>query len=140
MRLVLAVALAGCQSPPPKCITVDTSCTAAYVPNFHDIYVNTLQNGCGSTNSGCHSFAGHAGGMSFADEATAYAALLAPRSVIDPSRPRVMPGDPACSLVVVRTDSPGASYQMPPPPGQAIGSGERCAIIQWVLAGAGSGM
>lgn len=139
-RVLVALALAGCPSSlPPQCITVDTSCAPGYVPNFHNIYTNTIASSCGPTNSSCHSTAGNAGGMSFADEATAYAALLAPKSKIDPSRPRLVPGNPACSLVVVRVDSPGASYQMPPPPGDPIMSGERCAIIQWIANGAGSG-
>jgi len=135
-----ALAIAGCTSKPPQCITVDTSCAPSYVPTFHNIYTNTIQLSCGPTNSSCHSTSFHAGGMSFADEATAYAALLAPKSTIDPSRPRLVAGDPACSLLVVRTDSPGEWYQMPQPPSQPIGSGERCAIIQWIGSGAGSGM
>jgi hypothetical protein len=36
--------------------------------------------------------------------------------------------------MIVRTDSPGASYQMPP--GDPLGVAERCALIQWVRAGA----
>ena len=45
-------------------------------------------------------------------------------------RPRVSPGDAACSLMIVRTDSPGADYQMPP--GDPLSEPERCALIQWV--------
>ena len=63
--------------------------------------------------------------MSFEDEAHAYAALLAGR---------VVAGDPACSTMIVRTDSPGASYQMPP--GDPLSEPKRCALIQWVAAGA----
>jgi len=48
-----------------------------------------------------------------------------------------MPGNPGCSLMIVRTDSPGASYQMPP--GDPLSEPERCALIQWVLAGAPAG-
>jgi hypothetical protein len=138
--MLVALALAGCSgSVPPKCVTVDTSCAASYVPNFHNIYTNTITSSCGVLNSSCHSAANHAGGMSFVDEATAYAALLAPKSTIDPSRPRLVAGNPACSLVVVRVDSPG-QWQMPPPPGDQITPGERCAFIQWIANGAGSGM
>ena len=63
--------------------------------------------------------------MSFEDEAHAFAALRAGR---------VVPGDPGCSKLIVRTDSPGASYQMPP--GDPLREAERCALIQWVQAGA----
>ena len=55
-------------------------------------------------------------------------------SSIDPSRARVVPGNAACSLVIVRTDSPGTDYQMPK--GDPLTKEESCALIQWVQAGA----
>jgi hypothetical protein len=111
-------------------------CQPGYVPTFDNVYANTLNMSCGNTNSSCHSAAGHMAGLSFADEPTAYAGLLA-ASTIDPSRNRVDPGNAACSLMIVRTDSPGASYQMPI--GPALTEVERCALIQWVQAGAMDG-
>jgi hypothetical protein len=118
--------LAGCmQDPPPECIAVNTTCAPLYQPTFDNIYNMTLRDTCGSARASCHSAIGRSGGMSFEDESHAYAALLAGR---------VMPGDPGCSKMVVRTSSPGASYQMPP--GDPIGEAERCALIQWVQAGA----
>jgi hypothetical protein len=124
---VLAIAaLAGCTAdPPPSCITVDTSCATQYAPTFDNVYTMTLKKTCGSTLSSCHSAAGKQGGMSFETEQRAYDALLAGR---------VMPGNPGCSKMIVRTDSPGADYQMPP--GDPLMAGERCALIQWVAAGA----
>ena len=47
---------------------------------------------------------------------------------------RVKPGDAACSEFVVRVDSPGKDYQMPP--GDPLTPEERCALIQWVQMGA----
>lgn len=121
--------LAGCPSdPPPPCITVDTTCAPLYAPTFDNVYTMTLKNTCGSQLSSCHSAAGRQGGMSFQDESHAYAALLAGR---------VQPGNPGCSKMIVRTGSPGASYQMPP--GDPLGDPERCALIQWIQAGAPSG-
>jgi hypothetical protein len=111
--------------PPPDCIAVNTSCAPLYQPTFHNIYTMTLRDTCGSTNASCHSAIGRSGGMSFADEASAYAALTAGR---------VKPDDPSCSKMVVRTSSPGTPYQMPP--GDPLGEAERCALIQWVQAGA----
>ncbi|HEX4418294.1 MAG TPA: c-type cytochrome domain-containing protein [Kofleriaceae bacterium] len=127
---VLATApLAGCTSDaPPDCITVDTSCAPLYAPTFDNVYAMTLKNTCGSQLTSCHSAAGHQGGMSFQDEDHAYAALLAGR---------VKPGNPGCSLMIVRTSSPGAAYQMPP--GDPLSEQERCALIQWVQAGAPMG-
>ena len=123
---LVAIALVGCASdPPPSCITVDTSCAPLYAPTFDNVYAMTLKNTCGSDRSSCHSAAGKQGGMSFEDASHAYAALLAGR---------VVPGDPGCSKMIVRTDSPGAAYQMPP--GDPLTPAERCALIQWVQAGA----
>src|SRR5438874_3086250 len=103
----LAGALAGCGTdPPPACITVDTACAPLYTPTFDNIYAMTLRDTCGSQNaSSCHSAVGMQGGMTFQDQQHAFDALRAGR---------VVPGNPGCSKVVVRTDSPGAPYQMPP--------------------------
>jgi hypothetical protein len=127
-----AGALAGCPpDPPPSCISVDTSCAPLYAPTFDNIYTRTLRDSCGSQRVSCHSAAGRQGGMTFEDEQHAFDALRAGR---------VMPGDPGCSKMIVRTDSPGASYQMPP--GDPLSEAERCVLIQWVKAGAlgGSGL
>ena len=67
------------------------------------------------------------------DAQTAYEHLLAP-SRDDPSRTRVVPGDAACSPLVVRTGMPGAGYQMPP--GDALTPQERCAVALGVAMGA----
>lgn len=131
---VVVVLLAGCPSePPPACITVDTTCAPAYVPTFANVYKNTLSVSCGSDNSSCHSATGRQAGLSFEDQATAYAGLTA-KSQLDPTRFRVVPGDPACSLLIVRTDSPGKDYQMPK--GDPLDPATRCALLQWVQAGA----
>ena len=47
---------------------------------------------------------------------------------------RVKPNDPSCSEFIVRTDSPGTDYQMPP--GDPLRPEERCALIKWVDMGA----
>ncbi|MEO8842347.1 MAG: hypothetical protein ABI591_08835 [Kofleriaceae bacterium] len=134
MRWMLLLVLAGCPgTPPPACITVDASCAAGYQPTFHNVYQNTLVPDCSMT-SACHSESGHQANLSFGgDEASAYAALMA-NSSIDPSRARVVAGNAACSLLIVRTDSPGTDYQMPK--GAALTEPESCALIQWVQAGA----
>jgi hypothetical protein len=100
---------------------------------FDNVYNNTVQNGCGTLNASCHSDVGHQGGMSLFGEANAYQALLA-TSTLDPPRPRVEPGNPACSLMIVRVEGVGQPYQMPP--GDPLSAPERCALVQWVLAGA----
>jgi hypothetical protein len=124
--IVVATTLAGCPSdPPPSCITVDTTCAPLYSPTFDNVYTMTLRDSCGSDRVSCHSREGQKGGMSFEDEQHAYDALLAGR---------VKAGNPQCSLMIVRTDSPGTDYQMPP--GDALEAPERCSLVQWVAAGA----
>ena len=138
LSLVVLAALAGCPSEttPPACITVDTTCAPGYVPTFSNVYKNTIVPKCSMT-SACHDTSGHQGGLSLGDgEDAAYTALLA-SSTIDPSRKRVVPGDPACSLLIVRTASPGTSYQMPK--GDPLSEVESCALLQWVEAGAMAG-
>ncbi len=123
---MLALASAGCPSDdPPACTEVDLTCAPLYVPTFDNVYANTLSDGCGSQRVSCHSAAGKKGGMSFEDPETAHAALLAGR---------VTAGDPSCSEMIVRVTSVGESFQMPP--GSALPEAERCALIQWVQAGA----
>ena len=124
--MVLALLVAGCPGgDQPACVDVDLTCNPLYVPTFDNVYENTLKNGCGSARVSCHSAAGHQGGMSFEDPATAHAALLAGR---------VIPGDASCSVMIVRTSSPGTSYEMPP--SAPLSQAERCALIQWVQNGA----
>jgi hypothetical protein len=134
MRWMLLLVLAGCpETPPPACITVDTSCAPGYQPTFDNVYQNTLIPKCSMTSS-CHSIEGHQANLSLGgDEASAYAALMA-NSSIDSSRARVVPSNAACSLFIVRTDSPGTDYQMPK--GDPLTKEESCALIQWVQAGA----
>ena len=126
MYLAAALLLGACTEPPPVCTTVaiDPTCAPLYTPTFDEVYARTLKTGCGSIRNSCHSANGD-GGMSLADPATAYASLL---------NGRVMPGDPTCSEMIVRTHGLGTDYQMPP--GGALGASERCALVRWVAAGA----
>jgi hypothetical protein len=122
-----ALALAGCPSEdePPMCITVDVGCAPLYSPTFTNVYNMTIKGSCGTTNSSCHSAAGMKGGLSFADEQTAFDGLTAGR---------VTAGNPGCSEFVVRTSSPGTDYGMPP--GSSIPVAARCSLLLWVQNGA----
>lgn len=123
----LACALAGCPGgeAPPECTTVDTACAPLYPPTFTNVYNMTLKNGCGSNNNSCHSARGASGGLSFADEQTAYDGLL---------NGRVKAGDPGCSEFVVRTSTIGKDYTMPPD--STIPEAARCSLLLWVNNGA----
>jgi hypothetical protein len=129
VAMLAAPLLASCTSdPPPACVVVDAICAPLYAPTFDNVYAMTLQTTCGSGRAACHSAAGAQGGMAFDTKQHAYDALLAGR---------VTPNDPGCSKLIVRTSSPGAAYQMPP--GDPLNQAERCALIQWVQAGAPAG-
>jgi hypothetical protein len=127
-RLLLVVCLlaAGCEEPPPACKMVDTSCSPGYVPTFPNVYNNTIKGSCGTDDSSCHSASGRAGGLSMATMDDAFANLH--------QLGLVKAGDASCSEMIVRTDSPGKDYQMPP--GDPLSPEERCALIQWVQMGA----
>ncbi len=126
--LVPVVLLGGCPSdePPPMCTTtaLDLACAPQYMPTFTNVFDNTLKMDCGSGRNSCHSANGD-GDMSLADPDSAYNSLL---------NGRVIPGDPACSELIVRSHDVGTDYQMPP--GSPISTAERCALVQWVAAGA----
>jgi hypothetical protein len=137
--VVILLALAGCpQEQPPACITVDAVCNEGYVATFDNVYKDTLHTGtCGDDNNSCHTNAAHNGGLSFeADEPTVYASLMA-ASELDPSRQRVVPGNPGCSLLTVRTEGVGKDYQMPK--GDPLDAPTRCALVKWIAAGAMNG-
>lgn len=123
---VAAGALVGCPADePPECTTVDIACAPLYEATFTNVYQMTLKSGCGSERSACHSRTGRQGGMSFEDEDTAHAALLAGR---------VKPGDAACSEMIVRVVEDGHDWSMPP--GAPLIPAAQCSLIQWVQNGA----
>jgi hypothetical protein len=123
--LVLVALLAGCPEQPPACTTVETDCQELYMPTWDNVYSMTIAESCGSDRSSCHSDAGRKGGMTFADKDTSYTELL---------DGRVEPGNPGCSLMIVRVEGVGKDYQMPQ--GQALPAPERCSLLKWVEAGA----
>src|ERR1043165_3003220 len=127
MLLVVGVLAAGCEEPPPACKMIDTTCSPGYLPTFPNVYTYTIKGSCGTDDSSCHSASGRAGGLSMATMDEAYSGLLM-------GGPRVKPGDPSCSEMIVRTDSPGKDYQMPP--GDPLTPEARCALIQWAQMGA----
>jgi hypothetical protein len=134
--VVVALALAsgacgpGEEDPPLECIdpatpALDTSCMPLYPPTFDNIYNMTLRPKC--VGSGCHGGGGQGGlGMSTIDGA--YAELLEAEQL------RVVPGDPACSEMIIRTTASEQAIKMPP--GVSLLAAEKCALVQWVANGA----
>jgi len=129
LALALVVSACGGGTPPLECNTeVTETCATLYPPTFDNVYTMTLAPHCGSGARSCHSDAGMKGGMTFSTIDNAYASLL------EPGRDRVIPGDPMCSVMIIRTHSPDFSVKMPP--GSSLPAAEQCALVQWVAQGA----
>ncbi len=111
--------------PPARCTTVDTACTPTYEPSFDQIFSRVLRPTCAKGESTCHSSKGRQGGLSFEDADVAYGELM---------QSSVRAGDAACSELMVRLESDDPYERMPPP--AAIPEADRCAIVQWIQAGA----
>ena len=129
-RLVLlvlagATMLPGCHDP-LDCVPFDAGCPPLYPPTFDNAYDNTFQPKCAK--GGCHSGAAPKGGMDLSDRDGAYNAL------VDPTRTRVVPGDPGCSQIIERTTTTDSYYHMPP--GAMLLPTERCSLSLWVEGGA----
>jgi hypothetical protein len=124
----LAVAAAACSDDALACVDVTTECAPLYPPTFDNVFANTLDVKCGSDSASCHSDSGMAGGMSFATIDGAHAELL------EVGQARVIPGEPSCSLMIIRTHASDSSVLMPP--GARLSEAERCALVQWVAGGA----
>ena len=128
-----ALLAAGCDGDDStaNCLTgLTTACAPLYPPTFDNVYARTLAPTCAQPGTQCHGTAGVQGGLYFTTADDAFALLL---GEVD-GRPRVLPGDPSCSLLIERIFSTNPATAMPPK--SPLASGESCAIIQWINGGA----
>jgi hypothetical protein len=116
---------AGCPAG-DECALVEATCTPAYEPTFANVFDRTLVTSCGVEGSSCHSIDGRKAGLVFDEIDEAYDLLL---------DGRVEPGDAGCSEVVRRIESTSSGFKMPPG-SRRLSEGEKCAIEQWIAAGA----
>ncbi len=138
LALWVPLVTAGCSDPEPppptrpRCLeAVDvTNCAPLHPAEFPELYKAVFSVTCASSGSLCHGPNGRQGGLAFADPDEAYALLLGTAG----GKARVVPGDAACSELIVRLDSRGQPWSMPP--GGQLEEGTRCAIRRWVAAGA----
>jgi hypothetical protein len=126
--------LPACGGPPaPACVpNLSPSCQPLYdPPSFQALYDNILHPTCASGSMTCHTSDGAKAGLVFEDRDMAYGLLLGTIG----GRARVRPGDPGCSLLMERLESPDPSFRMPP--GSApLSAPELCTFIQWIANGA----
>lgn len=130
--LLPMLALAACPgddtaADPVICLEAGSlgSCTPPYEPTYDNLYTNTFQPTCAKTGFSCHSPEGRQGNLNFFDKEGVYKQLL--------NRP-VKAGNPECSNLVQRVVSLDGYQRMPP--GKSLPTGDQCAIIEWVRAGA----
>lgn len=130
--LVLAASCGPSDDPRPACLaSVDVDgCTPLYPAEFPALFDQVFSVTCASSGASCHGDLGRMGGLVLTDEAAAYAALLG----LDGAKARVIAGDAACSEMMVRLDSPGHSWSMPP--GAPLDERARCSIRRWIASGA----
>ena len=133
-----ALAVVACTSSPPEpieppCVAdLDEACQPTYDPPVFDtIYAKILHPTCASGRGTCHTSDAQKGGLVFEGPDRAYALLMGQ----DGSRPRVLGGDPSCSVIVKRLTSDDPAYHMPPG-STPLTDGEICTITKWIAAGA----
>lgn len=130
---LLCVALYGCganEVPETVCVqNLSTSCSPLFEPSYTNVFEQTLTRSCGVSGAACHASEGAQAGLILDDADEAYTQLLEPAG----AEPRVKPGDPECSPLVVRLEAGGAEGM---PPGSPLSAEERCSIIAWIRDGA----
>lgn len=136
MFLGLVVLLAACNDDAGDtavgaCIDdVELDCEALVEPAWEPVFTQVLQPSCGVGGTTCHGATGGQGGLDFTDAALAHAMLTDDVE----GDAYVIPGDAACSELIVRLDTSDPDILMPP--GAALSAEARCAVRLWVDAGA----
>ncbi len=132
-----AIAIASCTShtdpAPLACVSgLSLACKPLYDPPvYQTIFDKTLHPTCATGTGTCHTSDAAMGGLVFQDADAAYALLLGTTD----GKKRVLPGDAACSLLMIRIDSTDPNVHMPRGPNSLLDA-EKCAIAQWIAAGA----
>jgi Planctomycete cytochrome C len=108
-------------------------CTPSIPVNYASIYDKVLRPSCGAIGTGvtCHGPSGNQAGLSLYDPIGAYADLLG----MSDGRARVLPGNAKCSALMERLETTKVQYRMPLN-GPQLAAGLRCAVQQWIEAGA----
>lgn len=98
-------------------------------PTFDELWSRTLKPVCAQP--GCHVAPNPQNGLALNDENTAYADLLGKSST---GEPRVTPKDLRCGKFIVRLETAGEPWSMPP--GNHLDEPVLCVIRHWIANGA----
>jgi Planctomycete cytochrome C len=118
----------------PCVADLPATCAPAFTPTWTNVYANVVRQSCGGVGSGtsCHAPEGKQGGLELSSSDISYASLL---GELD-GRPRVLPGDPACSILMERLETDDEELRMPGGESQPLSAATRCAVQQWIEQGA----
>jgi hypothetical protein len=117
----------------PACLDdLELDCSPSIPATFDSLYSNIVQPSCGGPTDtpSCHSAGAKQGGLDLSAPARAYDALLGKRG-----KARVLPGDPECSLLMLRIEADDDTFRMPLGT-ERMAPGLRCAVQQWIAEGA----
>lgn len=142
-QLVLAAVVAvlaacgddGTDGEAPECVEgLSAACTARWAPTYDDIFDQVLEPRCGGATTGasCHYEAAPAGSLYLFDREMAYNALVNGHAGGAAS---VIPGDAACSPLILRLTSDDPGFRMPRG-GASFTAEELCTFVQWIESGA----
>jgi hypothetical protein len=134
LSMFVAAACGSSNSGPdqgPACLAapVSTDCTPFYPPTFANVWNQTIVMKCAL--GGCHKGSDAKAGMDLSNKDNAYTELLTKSTT---SEPRVTPGDLKCGKLIVRLDTKGEVYSMPP--NNPLDEATLCSIRQWIANGA----
>jgi hypothetical protein len=135
--LVLVTASAACgddgDGPELSCVEdLDAQCVPGFPPTWDNVYEFVIELRCGgSSGVSCHGRDGLQGGLGLYSKTAAYEGLVDGVG----GEPRVIPHDPACSVLMERVETSDTSLRMPLQ-AAPLSAGDRCAIQQWIAAGA----
>ncbi len=132
-------AIAGCASPAEKvgdgglpCVAnLKTDCQPLYDPPLYStLFTKILQPTCATGIGTCHTSNAGMGGLVFESVTDSYDALLG----LNGARQRVIPNDPACSLLMIRLESTDPQFVMPK--GSRLDEPSLCDFVLWIAQGA----
>jgi hypothetical protein len=130
---LVLLALSGCPADDdglPACIDFDAqACTPLFEPTFDEVHEEVLAPRCALAGGSCHGNPdadGAENGFVITDADATHSVLL---------DGFVEPGDPSCSLLMVRLNVDDPDELMPPGT-QPLDESTRCSIAQWIAAGA----
>jgi hypothetical protein len=115
------------------CIEVDPDCMTAFPANWDNVFKFVIDQRCGTGEGvACHGTDGHQGGLILSGQDQAYDHLVNGKG----GHARVLPKDPACSILMERISSSDANVRMPLG-SAALSDGDKCGVQKWIAQGAG---